>query len=64
MAIPTVRWVEWDRFELTAVSPGLVSLTAAVCLVICTGSEEKTVQSLNISTLLYIALYRYTMQVR
>jgi len=44
-------------------TPGIVSLTAAVCVVIATGGEERIIKSTNWLTLFYIALYRYTTEV-
>lgn len=64
VAIPAVQWIEWADLGLLTITPGLVAFTAAVCLVIATGGEKRAIKSLDIFTLLFIALYRYTMQVK
>ena len=58
IAVPIVTWSDWK-----GITPGIIAITAAVCLFIITNSEEKTIRTIDWPTLLFIAVYRYTTQV-
>lgn len=58
-----VTWQPWQVWGAPATTPGVIATAGAICLVIIVGNEDKTIESLDWKTLVYMAAFRYTTQV-